>query len=218
MTCCAEQRGAAAAGWAQLPLLVLTLAECLAHNTKPASRRRLGDSGLGQLRGTGVDGGRGVLLEVADAEAVPVRLCWPGCKGQGSGLAVEAGLRRRWGKGCMTWLCLGCAALAICSVVPASVHPPTGRQLPSPLPSPLQGALDVLRQAFPTWTVQEYTAFAAYRKQQRSAAEAAAAEERAAAAARRSNKRPRVEAEAAGGARASGGSDSEGWMSRCRVM
>ncbi|PRW61321.1 poly(A)-specific ribonuclease PARN isoform X3 [Chlorella sorokiniana] len=112
--------------------------------------RRLADSGLGQLRGTSVDGGKGVLLEVADAEAVP-------------------------------------------------------------------GALDVMRKAFPTWTVQEYSAFAAYRAELRAAAAAAAAEERAAAAARRSNKRPRVEVEAAA-PQAGGGSDSEGWMSRCSVM
>ncbi len=81
---------------------------------------------------------------------------------------------------------------------------------------PPQGALDVLRKAFPTWTVQEYSAYAAYRAEQRAAAAAAAAEERAAAAARRSNKRPRVEAQAV--ATGAGGSDGEGWMSRCSVM
>lgn len=85
-------------------------------------------------------------------------------------------------------------------------------------PKTLQGALDVLRKAFPTWTVQEYSAYAAYRAEQRAAAAAAVAAERAAAANRRSNKRPRVQAEAVGTKGAGGGSDSEGWMSRCSVM
>ena len=214
---CADGQSQRAA--AQLPRLASSLNGPTLATPKPAPRRRLADSGLGQLRGTGVDGGRGVLLEVADAEAVPVR--WPSfakaARAWCGGLAVEAEVA---GRAARTRLCLGCAALASCcvtqvSVLRASTDRAASCRRRSHAP---QGALDVLRQAFPTWTVQEYTAFAAYRKQQRAAAAAAAAEERSAAAARRSNKRPRVEAEAVGGARASGGSDSEGWMSRCSLM
>lgn len=47
----------------------------------PSVRRRLADppSGLGQLRAGPVEAGRGLLVEVADPEAVPVRwVCWLG--------------------------------------------------------------------------------------------------------------------------------------------
>lgn len=86
-----------------------------------------------------------------------------------------------------------------------------------------QGAADVLRERFPTWTVAPYSVYADKRRQERADAAAAAAAAREAAAARRnSNKRPRVEMEAkapppqaaAPGAAVLGGRD--GW--RCTIM
>lgn len=53
----------------------------------PARRRQLAESGLGQLRASLVEGGIAALLEVFDAEAVPVSRA---CRA-----AVRAGLERR---------------------------------------------------------------------------------------------------------------------------
>ena len=100
----------------------------------------------------------------------------------------------------------------------------------SPLPPACtsQGAADVLRERFGSWTVEEYAAYRDKRQEQREVAAAAAQAEREAAAQRRNgNKRPRVEAAAAAAPSSAvvagaavtglGRSDGDG-SSRCSIM